>query len=179
MNMKNLKKITMVFILILSFMGVVAQSPQASAVAQVNARIIEPITLTKIVDMNFGNIISSATPGTVILAVDNTRISTGGAFLPTSTPGVITSAKFETTGYAGATYNISLPQGNSVSIDNTNNGTGPENKMFLNNFISLPVDGLLNSSGTQEFTVGSTLEVKANQNAGLYSGSFIVRVNYN
>ena len=41
------------------------------------------------------------------------------------------------------------------------------------------VAGTLASDGTDHFTLGGTLTVKANQTGGVYSGTFAVTVDYN
>jgi hypothetical protein len=56
---------------------------QATATATSTATIVTPISITKTVDMNFGNVaVQTATGGTVILAPAGTRTVTGGVTLP-------------------------------------------------------------------------------------------------
>ena len=154
-----------------------AQTAGATATAHAYATIITPITLTKTTDMNFGNIVAGTSTGTVVLVVNATRMSTGGVILPTATPGTITSAKFETKGLANATYAITLP----TSINISKNGSNGNNSMIVNGFNSSPAStgGILSNSGTQNISVGATLNVGANQDAGEYEGTFDVTVCYN
>lgn len=152
--------------------------PKATATANISAQIIRPIEISKTADMNFGNIISSTEEGTVVLSTDNSTTVTGGAFRPNATLGTITSAVFETTGFANAVYAITLPSGNSVKI--SNGGTGSANEMFVNTFLSSPSEnGILGTDGKQSFNVGATLIVKADQATGVYTGTFDAKVNYN
>jgi len=175
-----MKKIFTTLSLIASFLiistSIFAQNT-ARATANVNAHIIQPIAIQKNIDLNFGTVVPTENSGTVILSPTGVRTSTGGAVLITSLPGTISSAKFTVTGQPDATYSISLPGGNSVQI--SNGGSGSDNKMFVNNFVSDPTPNGLLENGTQEFTVGATLEVKENQPVGMYTGTFEVTVSYN
>src|ERR1043165_2903700 len=79
-----------------------ASFAQATDVASASANIITPISITKTVDMNFGNVAVSATvAGTAVLAPAGTR-STGGAggvTLPATT-GTVAAASFTVSGQA-------------------------------------------------------------------------------
>lgn len=148
---------------------------QSSATASASATIVTPITITKTVDMNFGNAaVQASTGGTVVLAPASTRTATSGVTLPAVT-GTVAAASFDIAGQANYTYAITLPT--SISIND-----GGTNTMTVNSFISSPsATGQLSATGTQTLTVGATLNVGAGQAAGTYtSGSpFTVTVNYN
>jgi hypothetical protein len=149
---------------------------QVSANATATATIVTPIDISKTVDMNFGNVGVSATGGTVILAPAGTRTTTGGVVIPATT-GTVTAASFNVTGQANFTYSISLP-GSPITI--TRN-SGVET-MSVGTFTSSPTPtGTLSGTGAQTITVGATLTVGNNQEAGTYvSGTpFTVTVNYN
>ena len=141
----------------------------------VGARIIAPITITNTASMEFGNLLETGTEYTVVLDTGGT---TTGDNRPTGLAGTIQSAGFNVTGESGATYTITLP--GSVILNNNNGETGSDNEMTLNNFTSSKTGntGTLNS-GTDSFTVGASLIVKAKQNSGDYEGTFTVTVNYN
>ena len=127
--------------------------------------------------MNFGNVVTSAALGTVVLAPAGTRTTNAGASILAAQPGTVTAAAFTVSGTAGLTYTITLPA--SVAI---NNGVP---SMTVNTFISNPVagagTGTIGGGGTQTLTVGATLNVAANQAAGVYTSlvPFTVTVNYN
>lgn len=150
---------------------------QATATATATATIVTPISITKSVDMNFGNVaVSASTAGTVVLATDGTRTSTGGVTLPT-TAGTVTAASFAVAGQGNYTYAITLPS-SALTI------TSGSNTMTVNTFVSNPSagsGGTLSAGGTQTLLVGATLNVAAAQPAGVYvSGTpFSVTVNYN
>lgn len=147
---------------------------QSSATATSTATIVTPISITKTVDMNFGNIAVNSSSGTVVLSPEGARSSTGGVTLP-GTSGTVTAASFDVTGEGAYTYAITLPS--SVTI--TRN-SGAE-IMTVNAFTSTPSATGTLTAGAQTLTVGATLNVGASQVAGTYvSGTaFTVTVNYN
>ena len=145
---------------------------QVSATANASATIVTPISISKNNDMNFGNVATDGTVGTVILAPASTRTSTGGITFP-ATAGTVTAASFAVAGSGSYTYSISLPT--SVIIANG------ANNMTVSGFISSPSFTGTLSSGTQTLTVGATLNIAAAQVAGTYASAspFTVTVNYN
>jgi Mat/Ecp fimbriae major subunit len=120
-------------------------------------------------NLAFGYIIPSGTSGTVTIATDGVKTSTGGV----TTTGALTAgaANFTVTGVAGAKFNIGLPNDTTVIL------TGPGTAMAVTAFSHSGADtvGLL---GTQTFTVGGTLAVAASQAPGAYEGTFNVTAVY-
>lgn len=159
-------------LVILSISNVKAQNnPIASDIASASATIIQPISIEKIdgKDLHFGNIIASASGGTVLIATDGTPTLTGVS--APSIPGTRQAAEFNVTGMAGTTYAITLPESIVVSSGS--------NQMTVDNFVSNPNGtGILNG-GSQVVKVGATLNVGASQATGTYNGSFQVTVVYN
>jgi len=146
---------------------------QASETATATATIIEPITLTNVTDMNFGNIAVSAA-GTVVLSPAGVRTPTGGITLPTIT-GTVSAATFDVDGEANFTYSITLP---AAAITITN---GTDN-LTVDTWTSNPTPtGTLDGTGYQLLQVGATLDIPlGTESAGTYTGpSFTVTVNYN
>lgn len=146
---------------------------QASATASASAFIVTPISIANTVDMDFGNVAVASTGGTVVLATDGTRTSTGGVTLPVIA-GTVTAATFTVTGNPAYTYGITLPSAD-VTISN-----GTEN-MIVNTFTSDPSGTGTLTGGTETLRVGATLNVNANQDPGAYTTAteFTVTVNYN
>jgi hypothetical protein len=152
-----------------------AANAQVSATATAEATIVAPITITKDVDMNFGNVAVSAAAGTVVLnPATAARTNTGGVTLP-NIAGTVAPAEFSVTGNGDYTYAISLPV-NAIQIVNG------INTMVVDNFTSFPdATGQL-VNGSQVVRVGATLFVDGNQAAGHYisdANGFQVTVNYN
>lgn len=161
----------------LALIAVATQSnAQATAQASADATIVTPISITKNVDMNFGNVaVSAINPGTVILAPAGTRTTGGGGgvTLPATT-GTVTAADFTVTGNGNYTYAITLPSSATLTR------VGFTETMTANTFTSTPSGTGTLSGGTQNLKVGATLNVAAAQVAGLYTcSSFNVTVNYN
>ena len=161
----------------LSLLGFAINSnAQATAQASATATIVTPISITKNVDMNFGNVAVSATiAGTVILAPAGTRTTggAGGVTLPATT-GTVTAADFTVNGNGAFTYAITLPASATLTR------VGGSETMTANAFTSTPSGTGTLSGGTQNLKVGATLNVAAAQVAGTYvCASFDVTVNYN
>lgn len=168
--MKNLK----FFTLAIAILGFTATSfAQVSATATASATITTPISITKTVDLNFGNVAVSTTAGTVILKPAGTRTTTGGVTLP-ATNGTVTAAEFTVEGAADYTYAITLPT-EPITI------TGPGEPMTVSTFTSTPSSTGTLTGGTETIKVGATLNVAGGQAAGTYTSAtpFEVTVNYN
>ncbi len=172
--MKNISKVFATAAVVIAFTS--SSFAQATATAAASATIITPITIVKNVDMNFGNIaVSASLAGTVVLAPAGTRTTGGGGgvTLP-STTGTVAAADFTVSGQASYTYAITLPTNETL--------TSGGNTMTVNSFTSYPSStGLLNGGGTQDLTVGATLNVTAAQASGTYTNAsgVPVTVNYN
>ena len=168
--MKTMTKFIALSIMLLGLTaGVFAQGVTATATA--TATIMTPITITKDVDLNFGNLAVNATAGTLDLATNNNRSVTGGVTLMPG--GTITAASFTVTGVPAATYSISLPA-SIVITDGTHN-------MTVDGFISSPTPTGTLTLGSSTLLVGATLNVLASQAAGIYTNTtdLDVTVNYN
>ena len=147
---------------------------QASATATVTATIVTPISITKTVDMNFGNVaVQVGTGGTVTLTPAGVRSATGGVTLP-AVVGTVTAASFTVNGQGTYTYAITLPATATTLTNGANN-------MTADTFTSTPSATGALTAGTQTLNVGANLNVAAAQAAGVYvSGTpFTVTVNYN
>lgn len=147
---------------------------QASASATASATIVGPIAITKITDMNFGNI-AVTTAGTVVLSTAGARSVTGGASLPPTT-GTVAAALFQVTGAQDYTYAITLPASHTIE-------DGASHSMVVDNFVSDPAGTGVLTNGQQDLKIGATLNVGAGQAPGNYSSAggngFEVTVNYN
>jgi hypothetical protein len=165
---------SVLFTLIFLMGTIFSSSGQVSANANVTATIVTPITITKILDINFGNIAIGALAGTVTINPSSVRSLTGGITLPTIT-GTFNAAKFEITGENNYGYSITLPSTDTIVDD------GAGHSMIVNNWTSSPTPVGLLSSGKQDLFIGATINVLANQPAGTYTSNipFTITVNYN
>jgi len=174
--MKNVCKTLVLLALLIGFST--AAHAQASATAAATAFIVTPITLTQVTDLEFGNIVPSASAGTVVLSPAGVRTPTNVTLPPTS--GTVTAASFTVGGTPAFTYSITLP----AAATTISNGA---QTMTVNTWTSDPTPtGTIGGGGTQVLSVGATLNVGANQVSGSYSsgnaggsGDFTVTVNYN
>jgi len=176
MNKSTLKLAALALVAITC--GINKASAQSSATAPASATIVTPITITKTVDMEFGNAaVQASTGGTVVLATAGTRTATSGVTLPAVT-GTVSAAEFTIQGTANYTYAITLPADNTVTIDD-----GASHSMPVDLFNSSPAaTGTLDASGNETLKVGATLTVSAGQTPGTYTTGatpFTVTVNYN
>lgn len=170
-----MKKLILFFLAIVMVAGFSNRAAaQATASATATAIIVAPITLTKTVDMNFGNVAVIGS-GTVVLTPASTRTATGGVTLPV-TAGTVAAASFDVGGEGVYTYAITLP-----STDYTITRASGTETMTVNTFTSTPSGSGILTAGSQTLTVGATLNVGAAQVAGTYTNAtgFDVTVNYN
>jgi len=146
---------------------------QVSATANASATIITPIAIANTADMDFGNVAVNATPGTVVLTPAAARSTTGGCTLPAVT-GTVAAAAFTVTGLADATYSITLPAA-ALTI------TSGANTMTVDTWTSSPTPTGTLTGGSENLTVGATLNVAGSQAPGTYTSAapFTVTVNYN
>jgi len=167
--MKNL--ITLIAAIVLVAVAATANA-QVTGTATGSATIITPISISKTVDMNFGNIAVSSTLGNVVLATDGTRTKIGGVTLPAVT-GTVTAAQFTVNGLGTSSFSITLPTTYTI--------TSGANTMNIDTFTSTPSGSGSLVGGTQTIKVGATLDVAASQAAGTYTNAtgFPVIVNYN
>ncbi|MBC9929173.1 DUF4402 domain-containing protein [Chitinophaga qingshengii] len=172
------KVLSLIVIASAIFAGKAVAQTSATATANAFATVITPITLTKTLDLNFGILAASATPGTLKITPAGVRSTTGGvSTLPTT--GTVTPALFSVAGEDGYSYAITLPLIPVVLNNTTHVGAF----MLATNFASSPsvITGGLLTGGTQALNVGATLYVGANQTPGQYNSllPFPVTVNYN
>ncbi len=147
-------------------------APVASpAPPDAQAALMRPLTLTKLVDMDFGTL-GVTTAGTAVIdPVTNTMTVTGGVIRLGGTP---VAARFAGATFSSAVVNIKVP--NSTVLLTRVGGT---ETIQLNNFT---LDGqskrTLARAGIFEFAVGATLRPVANQVEGVYVGTFDVTIQY-
>lgn len=143
----------------------------ATAIATVDATIINTLGIATTAGLGFGDISAGAVAGTVVMTPAGVRSATGGATLNTATGA--SAAGFDLTGTPNATFSITLPASSVLS-------DGGVNTMLVDNFTSSPSSsGVLDSSGKMTVYVGATLNIRSNQAVGAYSGQMTVTVDYN
>lgn len=170
-NHQQLKMDKVILILIsVLYSGTAFAQASASATVTSRATVIDPIKIDKTVDLDFGNVISAYTPGSVILSPDGSRIAYG-VHLSTSVPGNVTPAEAVVT-HGNNNYSITFPE--NFTLYNQEN---PDQVLIIEDFTVEPLPG--NTSDVLK--IGATLRLEANQLPGYYTNSsgFNVTVTYN
>lgn len=146
--------------------AVVAVPAQAeTAQGDATVKILQAITVTKAADLNFGNVVPSASAATVSVGEDGTRsCGTGLNCYGTSTAGA-----FNVTGTAGETVSVGI---DTPTIQLSNGSQS------MSVALSTATSSLTLAGGTGSFRVAGALSVGANQAAGTYTGQYNVSVNY-
>ncbi len=166
-----MKKASLLLFLFLSFQGFSQASASSTITASVT--LIEPIQITKSVDLDFGNLIGSSSTGTLTLDPNGIR-TVNGVQISNAVPGDVTAAEAIVT-HSNNNYSISLPE--SFTLYNSGN---PDQFLLINRFTVQPLPNA-GDEGSDIIKIGATLNLGANQLPGLYTNStgFNVTVSYN
>lgn len=172
--MKTTIKILAVLVAMVGFSAAsYAQTNTATATA--TGVILTPITISNVRNLNFGNIVSSGTIGTLTIAPTSAGTATAGGGASIATPaGSPTSAQFAVSGVDNLAFTVTVP----TSDHTVKSGA---NTMLVNAFTTNTTGGVANlSSGSYTLYVGATLNVGITQPAGTYVSetAFNVTVNY-
>ena len=138
------------------------------ATVDVTATLLAPVSISSSGDLDFGDMITTGTAGTVTVTPAGARTCSAEVDCLGGFPA---AAAFDVTGEGGNTYSITLPSsatltsgGDTMTIDTFTDDAGATPTL---------------SGGSDTFNVGATLNVGATQAGGTYSGTFSVTVNYN
>ncbi len=156
----------------IGLVAVLPSSAQAASTTSTAAAVVATaIGIAKTVDMDFGTVAEDGSGGTVVLATDGSRTTTGGASVLSGSPGA--AASFNVTGEGANTYSITLP--GSVTLNSGGNS------MTAGTFVSLPATTGTLTAGAQTLLVGATLTLGSSQATGTYLSitPCTVTVNYN
>lgn len=160
-------------VLSLAFLAPAAMAAPIAAPAppQAQAALMRPLTLTKLADMDFGNLGVTTAGIAVINPVTNTMSVTGGVIRLGGTP---QAARFAGATSSSAVVNIKIPN-RPVLLTRV----GGTETIALDSFT---LDGqskrAMAQAGVFEFAVGATLRPAANQLEGVYTGTFDVTIQY-
>jgi hypothetical protein len=174
--MKNTIRFFATALIMLAFSA--GASAQVTDGAYAEAHIITPLTITKTVDMDFGNVAVINAPGTVVLSTASLRSSTGGATPVANPTGIVSAAEFAITGAANAQVFVTLPADVPTPVRVYHaNGTDYMNVTLFN---CNPASGFLLTTGNETLRVGATLNTGADQLPGVYHtlADFEVTINY-
>jgi len=146
-----------------------------TATAEVRGTVLQPLTITKIDDLDFGWVISTGSAGSVTIDADTgSRAQTGGVTLVPNYPGG--RATFGGAGTAGNAVILSLSAPTSL-ISTTN----PADSIVVTN-LSLDSGGsttrVIGSNSTFSVGVGGDFAIAADQPNGLYTAQFDLTADY-
>ena len=147
---------------------------QAQASAEVLGVVLQPLTLTKVSNLDFGTVIGSAVAGAVTIDADTGgRSVSGGVIGVPNYPG--NRGVFQGAGQSGQPVLLAL-SAPLLLVSTTN----PTDTLTVTS-LSLDSGGASRTiDATQAFTVGvgGDFAIAANQPNGLYSASFDLTANY-
>lgn len=126
-----------------------------------------PLTISENVPMDFGTITVAASGDAIRLRPNNNITTTNGSI----SSGGQTSGRFRVDGTPDSSVSYSFNAGNFLS--------GPGTDIPIGDFVinrSNPFT--INSDGRRFFRVGATMFPSAGQSGGLYSGTYILTINY-
>ena len=162
------------FAIAILFSGVsVLSIAQDTKSVTANVEILAPITISDVVSMNFGKLLSVNDAYDVDLATTGAITSTNSAAIKLA--GTTAAGSLKVNGATDANFVLTLP---STDID-IKDITGAGAAMKLTSFVSNLTGnkGKILSGGTP-VTLGATLKVNAKQAEGKYTGTFNVTVAY-
>lgn len=142
------------------------------------------LSITKVADMDFGNI-AGPVAGTVLMTATTSPGCTASGGLVQS--GTCQPAEFGGAGESGRIVRIKKPPSNLITL------TGPGTAMTITNLVLDGSPGLTliqatsgfsrfridDPNGIFDFRLGGTLNVGANQAPGVYTGTFDITIQYN
>lgn len=138
--------------------------------------------------LDFGTIVlTGAGASTVTMAaIDASRTYTGDAAAAVGATQTPNTAKYVVTGTPNETYALTLPSSIALTTFTAITGADTEATMTIsglkarfNTAVADAITSKLSPTGTDSFAVGGTLNIKAAQIPGVYTGSFDVTVDYN
>lgn len=176
--MKIFVKLSILASILLGF-GIQAYS-QSTSFASTTVVLITPIAISKTSEMHFGTVAASGTPGTIILAYNNTTtIGTGGATVVSAGSAQPTAAQFKVTGLVGDTFSIDLPTDDLPLIGTTDGMKAGSFRASIDGTNDITT-GTIAEGGTV-ISVKGILTVPANATAGTYANAnqLVIKVNYN
>lgn len=149
-----------------------------TADAEARAVTIGPLSVVNIADFDFGKAIPSPVPGSVFIDTRNgNRTSTGGVTLAGGASG---RGAFIIYGGPNQIVEISIPGTMTVTHSNGSDNMSVDQMAIGNgnrNFSTF-VRGFLGTLGIYQLTVGGRLNVGADQEPGVYDGTFTMTVDY-
>ncbi len=146
----------------------------AQAAATAAQGICTPASVTRVVDMHFGNAGLAATRGAITISPYTRQVYTNGAAVASSIKSAVSAAAFSLTGQPYYIYAISLPR-NTVLTD------GNAHVIPAHAFTCFPgLTGMLDAYGRQLLSIGATFLLSPTLPSGTYANTATrITINYN
>ena len=152
-----------------------AVAQQASANALAKGVVVQPLTLAKVQDLDFGTVVGSAVAGNVTIDADTGGRTVGGGVTGVpSYPG--DRGLFQGAGTAGQTVLLSL-NAPAVLVSQSN----PLDLITVNSMVldsGNSTTRVIGASGIFNVGVGGDFAIAANQPAALYQATFTLTADY-
>lgn len=150
-----------------------AFAQQASAQAEARGLVLQPLTLSRVDDLDFGTVAGSAVAGTVEVDSDTgIRSVTGGV---TAVPSTYQRARFDGYGQPDQIVQLTLnPPAGNVLISGSNSITVDSMTLDSANATTRTIG----STGSFTVYVGGSFGIAANQPNGLYAANFDLTADY-
>jgi len=148
-------------------------APAGNSSFKANAKIVKPVTMAKVTDLDFGTTVMNSSLTSATVTVGNATGSTAVCSSAQLTCSGGFPASFNlTSGVGGQTIQISFP-GAPVTLDHASivGASVPFS-------VAAVSDVLLNASGAGSFNVGGQITVSSSTADGLYSATVNVEANY-
>ncbi len=151
--------------------GVTDPAHAATQSGTVTTVALKPLSIVKISDLEFGEMIAGTTAGTAVIDPnDDSRTMTGGTIAAGGGP---KAAQFLTYGTRNSILQVN--RGPLPVLTRVGGGaTLTVTQLVLNG----PVTRVVNPAGVLDLRVGGTLAVGASQLEGVYTGTFNITVTY-
>lgn len=168
--MKNLTKILLGAVAVSAIAtSASAQGSVTSDSAAVGITVIQPITITKNTDLQFGRVIKGAGKVTVA-AANGARSFDTGAGAPIGAGGTVSKAQFVVKAEGGQALTWTVPDTVTLS--------GP-GSLTVTTLKTIPaVTGSLGAEATYTLDVGGEITLAANTPSGSYTGNLAITVAY-
>lgn len=163
---------------------------QASANGRPRLVVLEPLSVTKINDMDFGDVLSTTAAGTVVMdptdnaTTDPTCTTTGGLTQlnecqPAEFAGLGETNRIVRIRHQSQTITLTGP-GADMTVTNPAIDASPDLQFVSGNMGSNGFSRwrIVSSDGSFVFRIGGTLNVNADQAPGVYTGTFTMQVEY-
>ena len=159
---------------------------QATETSPARVAVLDPVTIGPGADMDFGQIMTAGTNGTVVMTpVASPTCHTTGGLVRT---GTCRSAMFEGDAYFLAELRVQRPNADRIDLVGPGGATMRLDTFTFGSTFPTQYLGAAGANhrfriwslfGDYRFHVGGTLRVAGNQMPGTYNGTFAIQINYN